>query len=440
MKIAKFILLYIISFFVFILFLIVISSGDLLNIFRYFNLYFIIFNLIFSSLSIYFYKEIPRVLLVIVSIIAILTTFIIDDIIYPNILNNDVELTTYSNINETKNKIKIDKDNSIVINDYLGKAKYYLSIKDYSSSWIYADLYIEKNGFNIEADNIIKESRDGLDNLTQTSRNEKYIDTLLYKNLVAQNKILEAYYFCLENRNNIYDYDFLLKFKNSYLELLKSYYSIDIVESMMKLPGYSDIRFYVYERGFKLFSVEKLIEHKGFYFLYNTSYKDYNYPYIVVEPSGKLLTSGFRENKREVIIRNNNFKIPVKIEDLVVFSKEQYPVVKKSLMSNLKLYMYKNIRYLPDQKVYKFILNSIINYLTIFMIFFIPSFYTDNKGFVDYLFNTTVNLIVISWFINKIGLILMNYSLGLSITFLFLSYCLWLYIIIKKIRLLPSQF
>lgn len=440
MRIVKFILLYLVSFLIFIILLALITAGNRLDLFRYFNLFNLLFNLLFSSIYIYFSKNILKLQLGIISIIAILLTFVIDDIIYPNILNNNIELTTYSYTNETNNQIKLEKSTAKVINNYLDKAKYYLSIKDYSSSWIYADLYLEKNGFNLTAENIKKESIDGLNNLKQSSINEKYIDTLLYKKLVRQNKTIDAYYFCLENRKSIYDYDFLLKFKNSYLELLKNYYSIDFVESMMKEPGYSDIRFYVYDREFKLFSIDKLIEHNGFYFLYNVTYKNDNYPYIVIEPNGNILTSGFRENVREIITRDKKFILPVKIEDLIIFSKEQYPVVKKSLVSNLKLYRYKNIRYLPDQKVYKFILNSIINYLTIIVIFFVPTFYIGTKGFGDYIFNSFINLVITSWFISKIGLILISYSLGLSVMFIFLSFYLWLYIINKKIKLLPSQF
>lgn len=440
MKIIKPFIFYILSLILYFIALFIISLGDVAKVFRLFNLTYIIYIFLFSCILYYFNRDSSKLSLLIVALFAIFTSFIFNEVIYTNILHEKVILTRSNSIQEVKSEDNLEnKEISYEITNFLDKAEYYFNIKDYSSSWIYADTYLDRNGYNERAEYIREKSKENISKPQDDIVNEKYIDTLIYKKLINQNKILDAYYFCLDNRDNIFDYDFLIKYRNSYQELLNEFYSIDIVESMINLPGYTDIKFYVYDFGYELFSVDKIVEFDGYYFFHNIKYKDSEYLFLVIEPDGKVLSSGFREDRREVILKEFDLSFPVNIDDLKLFSQELYPVVNKSLFSNLKLLEYKNIKYLQYSKIYNLIIGNIVNYLGIFILLFLPGYYLGHRIF-NYIFNIMVNFFISRWFINKIGLILISYSLGLSIIFVLLSFIIWIYIIFKKIKLLPSQF
>lgn len=84
----------------------------------------------------------------IVGLFAVFITIVISEIIYPNVLKNRIVLPEVNLTNEIVINNNLLNSNEILLefNNNLEKAKYYYELNDYSSAWIYADIYIENGG------------------------------------------------------------------------------------------------------------------------------------------------------------------------------------------------------------------------------------------------------------------------------------------------------
>lgn len=420
------------TFILFIL-LFVISKGSISETFSYFNRYYVYFNIVFASLY-FFINNVDNLFsLILLSLFSLLFTVINLEIIYPNSLSNNVNLFDKKdtvNIPVEKN----EKDNEIieVPLDYLERANYYLSIGENSSAYIYADSFLERDSNNFEARKIKSEAEEQLRNRGVVSNDPKYIETLKYKNMILQNRFLDAYYFSLNHTNNIvYDYDFSIKLSNSYEVLLNNFYSINIVESIINKPGYSNIKFYYTKSSVNLYSIEKLVEYENEYYIKNLRIGYNLYPYIFINRDGKIFSKGFNEIKREVFIHPLP-EIPMDPSLLKLYSSELYALSYSSLHFNLKLFNIKNINYFKENILVDQILTRITGYCTIFIIFFMVILFDNKKNYINTLFVYTAIIFTAMWYIKKIGLILIYYGISLSLIWVILCYLIWLIIIMKK--------
>lgn len=443
MKIIKPLLFYILSLLSFLLILFIINKASVTHTLELFSNNYIYFNILFTSLYFFLNSKYSFGGTLLVGLFAVFITILLSETIYPNVLKSKIILPEAN----LTNKIITNNDNStkdefiFVLNNNLDKAKYYYELNDYSSAWIYADLYIDNGGKKkYTAEDIKEKSEKSSKDTISKIENPKYIDTLIYKKMILQNKYIDAYYFCMENINNVvYDYDFLIKYKNSYKELLRKYYSIDYVSSALSLPGYTDIQFYYTKDKIKKYTIDKLVERKGEYFLQNLYINDELYPYIYINNKGDLFASGFKED-RKYIIEKNSPEIPIDIEDLKLFSNEYYQVAYSSLCFNLKIYDKKNIKYIKNSELSNLIISRLTGYLTLLILFFMAYYFVQDRSYLNHLFEYSVVMLFTRWFIKKIGLILLYSGLNLAITIIMLLYIIWYLILINRSKLLLSRF
>jgi len=355
------------------------------------------------------------------------------EVIYPNILKKNISLPNY--ITEFDNNFKISKVVSTsdqILKNNLEKARDYLEKKEYTSAWIYADLESYNKELQRDIELIKKEAIKGMLTLGFDVDDKKYIETIRYKNLINQNKILEAYYFCLEKLNNsIVDQDFEIKLQSCYTILIHDYYSIDRVLDKLNSSGYSDIRFYSIEDGVKLFTIEKLVEDDGEFFLQNVKINSKFYPFLYIDKSSKIYSSGFKEDY-EFVYNFDKPNLPIKPEDLKLFSKELLELSTSSLHFNIKVLSLQSTKYFKESKLNNLLLTRFVSYLSILILFFMSFVFIDNRGFVDYFFAYSISILSIRWFIKRIGLILIDSGLGLSLIIISIFYILILAVLIKK--------
>ncbi len=432
-KIFKPLLFYIPSFLILIITLLIFSRGSMSGALAYFSDLFIYFNILFATLYFYLDRDVNFLTIFIVAFFSLSITLLLCEIIYPAILKENIILPEV----EIENEVNItDKGQNVGLIEVpignLEKAQYYLNKKEYSSAWIYADLASDNSITREEALALKKEAQKGLKSFRVLEDNQKYIETLKYKNLINQKKYLDAYYFSLERINSVvYDQDFLIKLKSSYKILLEDFYSIDVVKSILNRPGYSDIRFYSTSGSLNLYSIEKLVEFNGEYYLQNININNDYYPYLYIDKTGKIFTSGFKEDIRFVY----NFKnpiIPMDPINLKLYSKELFILSTSSLHFNMKIFSIKNIKYFKESRLSDLILSRLTGYSLIFIIYFMAFFHMKNRNYLNYLLSYILVLLIIKWFIKKIGLILIFSGLGLSFTVVSIFFSLWLFILIKK--------
>ncbi|MBN2617505.1 MAG: hypothetical protein JXR64_04240 [Spirochaetales bacterium] len=383
-----------------------------------------------------------RLPLYIMTLFALIITLLLSEVIYPEFLKDRIvlpsgEITKYidTNLDETET----EEINFIPSSD-LERAIYYFENKAYSSSWIYSDKVLSLDKNNSVASEIRDKSEQMLQGVSKGKVKEKYLENQIYKNFINQNNYLEAYYFCLDNINksSVYNHDFLIKLQSCYQDLLKSNYSINIVEDNLKRPGYSNIEFYSTKNGLEHYKIEKLVFYKNSYYLKNVSINNKNYPYLYIDSERKLFSSGFNENFK-FYFKFDVPEIPVNVDDLKLFSKEFYNLSYNSLYFNLKVLSLKNIKYFNENILLDLIFNRLTSYASILIIFFMGSFSLHRRDYLNYLFNYGFLVLSAKWIIKKTGLLLSFYWINLSIFFVILIYVLWLVYRIIKFNPLPSQ-
>lgn len=433
MKSYKPLILYIPLFVLFNIFLFVFARGSFSTTFVYFNRYYIYFNLFFAS--VYFYLNDIKNLysILILSFVSLLLTLIILELIYPESLKKKIFISENIVLEDSLEISKsIPKEESIIPANHLDKASYYLSIGENSSAFIYADTVLQTDKENKIALNIKNQAEKILQSMGIINDNPKYIETLKYKNMFNQQRYLDAYYFCLKyDFETLQDYDFAVK-KNNCLELLlNSYYSINRVSKIVELPGYSDIKFYYNDKDITLYSIEKLVEFKNEFYIKNLKVKNFTYPYIFINKDGKIFSKGFDEEKR-VVYEHKTPLIPIKPIDLKLFSKELYNLSSSSLHFNLKLFKIKNIKYFNEKILLNLIITRISGYSSIFLIFFMGAFMKKDKDYLNFTFLYSSTFLIIRWYIKKISLVFISYSLSLSLFIVILFYFLLLLFLLKR--------
>ncbi|MGL1893711.1 MAG: hypothetical protein OCD02_18875 [Spirochaetaceae bacterium] len=442
MKYFKPLIFYLLTITLYFLLLLAIAGGVLSLSLFYIGKSFVIFNLLFATLYFYINHNSNIISIVIVSVYAICITLLLLEVFYPKSLINNLIL------NPPENRSVIEPNNSTneksiveIPQSNIDRAKYYLDLKEYTSAWIYSDFVVESGIGNItEANKIKKDAESKLKSASIKKNNVKYIETLKYKNMINQKRYLDAYYFSLNNLNNvIYDHDFIIKLKNSYHILLQDYYSIDLVESALKLPGYTDIKFYNTKGKFEKYYIEKIVYNNGGYYIKNLKINNENYPYIYIDKNGQLFSSGFKENE-VFVINKDKPDIIMNPEDLKLYSKEFYKLSQSSLHFNMRVFNNKYVKYFEDIVLSELILSRLTNYSLIIIIFFMAQLGMKNRDYLNYLFNTSFLLFSIKWFIKKIGLILMFTGLNLSIIIVSIIFSIWLIILIKKVTLSRALF
>lgn len=439
MKLIKFLLFYLLSFFIFILTAFIVSGGSLLKSLEIYVINSILFNAVFISLFYIIFKRVNKKIIISLTFLALLLLFIISEFIYPVMLKDNFYISEKLE-SEPKSYIKAENNIDItpIFNSYLDRAEYYYNKSEFSSAWIYADIYRDNGGKNrVRAEYIMDKSLEALNKNDESKIDNKYLDNLYYNNLIKQNKIDEAYYYLLDNIDNN-SYDFLIKFKSSYRRMLEKYYSINSIESFLDNPGYTDISFYSIKNGIKKYSVERIVELNGEYYFKNLNIDGINYPYLYINSDGEIFSNGFREDIRHLVVRNTPY-IPVEYKDLKLFSKEYYPLSFISLSNIIKVYNYSVIRYLKVSHIESLIMEKIIDYLTVFIMFLAGAFFLKKINLFEYGFRFGISLYILMWFINKTGLILSSIGLSLSVIVICVLYALLFIFLYRRSKLLLSQ-
>lgn len=433
MKSYKPLIFYVPLFVIFNLFLLVFARGSLSTTFIYFNSTYIYFNLFFTS--VYFYLNDVKNLysIFILSFVSLILTLVILELIYPQSLKKNIFISDNIVLEDNLDiSNSITQEVSIKPVNHLDKASYYLSIGENSSAFIYADTVLETDKENKIALKIKNQAEKNLQSMGILNDNPKYIETLKYKNLFNQQRYLDAYYFCLKyDFETVQDYDFSIKKSNCLELLLNSYYSINRVSKIVELPGYSDIKFYYNDKDVTLYSIEKLVEYKNEFYIKNLKIDNFTYPYIFINKEGKIFSKGFNEDKRDVYEYKTPL-IPIKPLDLKLFSKELYNLSSSSLHFNLKLFKIKNIKYFDEKILLNLIITRISGYSSIFLIFFMGAFMKKDKDYLNFTFLYSSTFLIIKWYIKKISLVFIGYSLSLSLFMVLLFYILSLLFILKK--------
>jgi len=442
MRLIKPTLFYMGSLVIFILILLLIYLGSLSKSLIFFSNYYIYFNIIFASIYFYINSNDKIVSLFILTIMSFALTLVISDVILPKLLKKRVVLNN-EEFSESKVVNKpVELENNIVnihLLNNLEKAEYYFNIFDYTTAWIYADIYIDSGLDHLDmALKIKNESKDRLKDVNPSENSEKYIDSLLYKKMISQGNYIDSYYFCLDNIDKkIFDYDFYIKYKNSYLELLKTMFSIDSVTSALTLSGYSDIRFYYIKGDSVSYSIEKLVEYKGEYYISNLDVGGKHYPYVYINRDGKIFSSGFKENVHFILERDIPF-IPIEPSDLRLFSKELYSLSISSLYYNFKIFSYEHIKYYKTDILINLLFKRMVGHSSLLILFFMGYLFSHGKYFLNNTFEFAVIFLSINWFIKKIGILLLNVGMSLSIIFIILFFATMVLFLIKKIKLLHA--
>lgn len=416
-------------------------KGSLPKSLYFFCNYFVYFNLAYSSIYFFIVKEryLPTVYSLIIC--SILLTVIISEIVYPSMVKGTI---SYSNdvtyTEKVSNKANIINEIVPVFSDYLEKAEYYLDNDEFSSAWIYADIYLDKGGRKfLKAESIKKIALENMKKPNIKDTNIKYIDNLVYQKLIKQNKPLDIYYFCLNsiNKSN-YDYDLLVKFKNSYKILLNQFYSINNVNSKLNLPGFNNIKFYSIDGVTKFYSIEKLVKDNDEYYIKNLVIDNKIYEYLYIDKTGKIFSNGFDED-RENTIMNDVPYIPVEIKDLKLFSEDYYGIFKVSIFSNIKALQYNTIKYFKNKTLASLMINNLSGYLSLIVIFFMALLLISERNYFNFIFEYSITFTFLFWLVKKTGLILINTGLSLSIIVIVMINIVWMLIMLLKLKSLPSQ-
>lgn len=442
MKIIKAILSYIMSFLIFIFVLFILFKGSLPKSLNFFSNYFVYFNLFFSSIYFFIVKEkyLPAIYTLIVC--SILLTVIISELIVPSMLKGTISYNNIlENFDKETNEAGVLNNQTPIFTNYLEKAEYYLKNEEFSSAWIYADIYIEKGGKEfLKAESVKNNAVKNIKKPKVKEKNIKYIDNLVYQKLIKQNRPLDIYYFCLNSiSSNNYDYDLLVKFKNSYKALLNQFYSINHVKSKLNLSGFNDIKFYSIDGVTKFYSIEKIVKDNDEFYIKNLTIDNKVYEYLYINKAGKIFANGFDED-REITIMNDVPYIPVNIKDLRYFSEDYYGIFKISIFSNIKALKYNTIKYFKNITLVSLVINNLCNYLSLIVIFFMALLFVSEKNYFNFLFEYCICFIFMFWLIKKTGLILANTGLSLSVIILFIIHIVWIIIMRLKLRFSPSQF
>lgn len=433
MKYIKPLLYYLVFVLIFLLSLLLVTYGSITKVLYIFNSYYLYFNILFAGIYIYL-TDIDNLLSIIIFSVISLVIFIITlEIIYPITLKNKSEISTIDQTSQIDKKIDYIPEFKLEIPDnYIDKAEYYFNIEEYSTAFIYADTILERDPGNLKFQDIKEKSEKFLLTKGENIVNPKYIETLKYNTLMNQKKYLDAYYFALDYLDkNVSDYDFSIKKVNSYQILLNDYFSINNVHETLLLPGYSRIKFYNGSINPQLYKIEKLVELNGEYYIRNLVIDNKFYQYIYIDDEGKIYSNGFDENKR-ILIEKDKPLIPIKYEDLKLYSKELSNLSESSLIYRLKLYKNNTYKYFKAKYSIGLILDQVTNYLLILVISFMFLVIKKNWDFVNYLFVSISMLLLINWYIKYIGLILSGYGLSLYIVIIIIIFIFWLAILLRK--------
>lgn len=434
MNLFKPILLYFLFYLLFIISLLIISiftEFGFLEIFSAYNLY---FNILFSTLFFFIFNDLKISVYIIFSIVSLFVTLFLCEVIYPSQLKDNIVLNKNNKkiINSKNYDININKNDDLDSNKKISSALSYYNNGEYISAWLLSDSILEIDKNNIEALNIKKNSFSKLNKLNEESDNIKYLDTIKYKKIVDTNDYLGAYYFILDKSSNQnYDHDHYIKLKSAYSQVIKEYYSINSVESSLNNEGYSDIKFYYENRDVILYKIEKLVEINNEYFLQNVTINNDFYPYLYINKDNKIFSSGFNEDFRFVYNLKTPF-FPLKFNELKLFSKELYPLSKSSLYFNIKMLKMTNIVYFEENSLLNLIVTRFSGYLLIIIIYFMCFKKRKYNNYFNFFISYCISLFSIRWVIKKIGLIFLNYSLGLSFVAILLLFTIWLFTLIKK--------
>lgn len=435
MKYIKSVLYYLSSIIVFVLFLFAISSGSISNTFELYSRFYIYFNIFFASLYFYINNDKNIKNLLILSLLSLFITLIILEVIYPKSLIHNLQLD--------KSEFKINKKVNLSANydedlkeplENIDKAEYYFNKGEFITAWIYADGVLTSDKSNSYAKDILEKVEKSLKNPDSHNYNSKYIEILRYKNLINQNRYLDAYYYCLKRIN---DMDFFIKLNSCYNILLNDYYSIDNMISVINMSGYSDIKFYYTKGRIILYSIEKLVEYNSEYYIKNLKIDNLIYPYIFIDSKGVIISKGFKEDKRFVNDYNKP-DIPLSPSNLKFFSEEFFNLSKSSLYLNIKIFSLKNIKYFNDRLLTNLLITRLSGYLSIIILFFMVHFFMRDRNYINYLFCYSFVLISLKWIIKKIGLIFIYSGLSLSIIVVLLLFTLWFIVIMKLFNFSPS--
>lgn len=435
-KFLKPLIYFILSFFALFLVLLILYKFSLVSTLTFFSKNYIYFYMLFTTLYFFLNHRSDISILILLSLFSFFLTILFTEVIYPKILKDNISLPLSNDLKSLKksNEMGIIVKENIVPIGYKEKSIFFLEKGEWSSALVYADMALEVNSEDEELNRIKSSAEAGLKKLKKDSNNEKYIDILVYRNLINQNRILDAYYFSLNRiQNSVYDHDFLIKLESCLQLLLEDYYSIDVVSEVLKKPGYSDIKFYYTKNSVTLYTIEKLVELDGEIFMQNIYINDDFYPYLYINNKGKIYSSGFREN-RELVYNYSTPFFPLDNEDVKLFSQEMYKLSKSSLIFSFKIFNMSYIKYFKESKLSNLIISTLTSYLSIFTIFLMTFFYMKDRDYLNYFFVYSVSLLSLRWFIKKIGLLLLYYGIGLSLGFILLVYIIWWIILIKKVN------
>lgn len=375
-----------------------------------------------------------------VSFLSLIFFVTVSEFIYPLFLSSSQYSRSYivDTVQKTNDRIV---DNEVTKSDSsLDIAQSYLTNAQYSSAWILADNFLIKNPDSILAEDIKKEAERHLKGIRVRETNPRYIEGVQYNKLLSQNNIIDAYYYVLDliNSSNSSSYDLNMKLESCYHELITDNYSIEEMDTVLTYDGYNDVEFYYIGDGIIRYKIERLVEFDGQYYLKGVNIDGSYYPYILIRGSGEIISSGFREEYREVIIKDSPH-IPILAEELKLFSEEYNKVALSSLYMNIKIYALDLIRYYSPEKLLTLILNKYCSYFIMVVLYFTAWYTSERYNYLDYLFINSVIVYGSIWFIKKISLIISYYGLGLSLGFMTVVFTVWFIYLIKKSTPLPSQ-
>lgn len=416
------------------------SSIINIDFYQIFIEYYLLFNLLFITLYIFLTNLNSRYVLTLLGIFSLSIYVLFAEFLYPIFLTANImyEAVESSNREITVNKREIKEE--ITSHSVLDRAEIYLESGQYSTAWLLADNFLIMNHDSLLAEDIKNSAEERLKGNRKIDTNPRYIESVQYYRYRSQNRLLDAYYYVkgLLQNSDSYSYDFLIKMESCYYELLNDYYSIEYMESMLSRSGYTDIRLYYTKSGINSFYIERLVEYEDDLFMKNVTINRVTYPYIYIRSDNKIISSGFREDYREVIKRSTPI-FPLDPYELKLFSNEYNKLTLHSLYINIRIYLMNHIRYYSSDNLIKLILQKFTSYCMLVVMFLMAWFTHKRYNFIDYLFVNSFVLFMSNWLIKKIGLIISYYGLGLSLAVIAIIYTLWFIYLQRRSTLLPSR-